>query len=103
MPHSNRSAKQILQKELASFLGFLLVGILFLPIAIYLVGHSIFGTYGGGGFGDFYGKLHYELRSWQPVPWYLVLSPYLAWQLLRLTIWSFVNSRKRRPPATTDA
>jgi hypothetical protein len=97
MPDSSQQLKRILQKEAVLFLGLFFVGIVLLPIAIYLVGQSVFGEYGGHGFADFYASLHYELRSGQKVTWYLVLSPYLGWQLFRLTIYAF---RKYRNPAS---
>lgn len=63
----------------------LLFGLLVLPIAIYLVGDSVFGDYGGAGFGAFYGEIHRHIRDGDPVVWFLVLSPYLLWQSVRLT------------------
>ena len=76
-------------------------GIVLLPIAIYLVGQAVFGDYGGQGFSDFYASLHYELRQGQKVTWYLVLSPYLGWQLFRLTIYAF--RKLRHPPSLTGS
>ena len=89
MTDSPSPIRSRLLKELALFLGLFLFGILLLPIAIYVVGQSVFGDYGGHGFLDFYSRLHYELRSGGGVSWYLVLSPYLVWSLLRATIWGF--------------
>lgn len=97
MSESSLQLKRILQKEAALFLGLLFVGIVLLPVAIYLVGQPVFGEYGGHGFADFFASLHYELRAGQKVTWYLVLSPYLCWQLLRLTVYAF---RKYRDPAS---
>ncbi len=97
MPDSSQHLKRILQKEAALFLGLFFFGIVLLPVAIYLVGQSVFGEYSGHGFADFYASLHYELRIGQKVTWYLVLSPYLCWQLFRLTIHTF---RKYRNPAS---
>lgn len=76
-------------KETALFVWLLLIGLLVVPIAIYLVGEYVFGAYGGNGFMAFYGDLHGRLRERDPVVWFLVLSPYLVWQLFRLTVWSF--------------
>ncbi|MDH4314540.1 MAG: hypothetical protein OEW68_06840 [Gammaproteobacteria bacterium] len=95
MSDSPSPARIALRNEFALFLGLFLTGIVILPVMIYLVGQGFFGAYGGNGFADFYSRLHYELRSWQPVAWYLVLSPYLCWQLLRLTVWAFLNMRRR--------
>jgi hypothetical protein len=97
MSDSHRTLKSIVLKEAALFLGLFLAGIVLLPTAIYVVGQAFFGEYGGNGFADFYARLHYELRSGQPVSWYLVLTPYFCWQLFRLSIWGFRNFRKAMP------
>ncbi len=80
------SLKDSALREAALFLACLLLGLLFLPIAIYLVGRSVFGDYGGVGFGGFYGDIHSHIRDGDPIVWFLVLSPYLIWQTLR---WSW--------------
>jgi hypothetical protein len=95
MSESQPSLKKAVLNETALFLALFLFGILILPIAIYLVGQAVFGAYGGAGFFDFYDQLHYELRTGRAVTWYLVLSPYLGWQLLRLTFLCFRVSRRR--------
>ena len=77
------------KKESILFLWMLLGGLFLLPIAVYVVGRLLFGEYGGTGFSAFYGMLHSELRSGAPSVWFLVLSPYLIWQLLRLTLRAF--------------
>ena len=71
---------------------FALLGLFFLPLAIYFVGDSVFGDYAGNGFNSFYGNLHGELREGQPVVIFLLFSPYLVWLLLRLTVWGFRRS-----------
>jgi len=81
--------KKTVARELALFLVLFLAGLVALPIAIFLTGQSLFGEYGGAGFSDFYQRLHGELRSGEPVVWFLMLSPYIAWQLLRLTVLCF--------------
>jgi len=96
MPTDARNnLKEIALKELALFLVALLFGMVLLPLCIYFIGRALFGEYAGMGFSDFYGMLHSELRSGQPVVWFLMLSPYLAWQLLRLSIYGF---RRQRNP-----
>jgi hypothetical protein len=55
-----------------------------MPIVIYQVGQTVFGTYGGVGFADFFGTLNVKIRDGDSVAWFLVLSPYLGWQCLRL-------------------
>ena len=81
-------------KELALFLILLFAGLVVLPVLIYMVGRALFGDYSGTGFSDFYQMLHGELRAGEPVVWFLMLSPYVAWQLLRLTFYGFRRSGK---------
>ena len=77
------------------FLWLLLAGLFLLPLAVYLVGSALFGEYGGSEFSAFYGTLHSELRGGTPSVWFLVLSPYLIWQLLRLTLQAFRSAVHR--------
>lgn len=81
--------KSTARNESTLFLGLLLVGLFLLPLAVYVVGRALFGEYGGTGFSAFYGMLHSELRAGSPPVWFLVLSPYVVWQLLRLTFRAF--------------
>jgi hypothetical protein len=81
----DNALKPNVKKELLLFLYLFLAGIFLLPIAVYLIGYALFGEYGGTGFSAFYGSLHYSLRSGEPAVWFLVLSPYLVWQLARGT------------------
>jgi len=71
-------------KEAALFAGLLFIGLVVVPIIIYKVGQTVFGTYGGVGFADFFGTLNAKIRGGDTVAWFLVLSPYLGWQCLRL-------------------
>jgi len=73
------------RKELALLLVCLFFGLLVLPAAIFAVGMAFFGDYGGAGFSGFYGGMHGSVRSFDPVVWFLVLSPYLVIQCLRGT------------------
>lgn len=73
------------RNEVILFAVCLLLGLFFLPAAIYLVGDLIFGAFGGGGFGDFYGSVQAAIWGFDSVVWFLVLSPYLVVQALRLT------------------
>lgn len=84
MAASRNSLKKKSLRELALFLGLLFFGLVLLPIAIYLVGGKVFGDYGGDGFGGFFGALSGRIRNGEAVTWFLVLSPYLGWQFLRL-------------------
>lgn len=81
--------KSLARKESILFLWLLLAGLFVLPLAVYVVGRALFGEYGGTGFSAFYGTLHSELRSGTPSVWFLILSPYFIWQLLRLTFRAF--------------
>ena len=76
--------RRIVTKEAALLSGFLLFGLVALPIIIYKVGIVVFDVYGGAGFGDFYRTLSGKIRQGDAVAWFLVLSPYIGWQCLRL-------------------
>ena len=53
MPVNLDSLKKTATKESALFLGLLFFGLLILPFAVYIVGKSVFGEYGGTGFSAF--------------------------------------------------
>lgn len=86
-------------REAAWFAGLLFVGLVILPISIFVVGRLIFGEYGGGGLGDFYAGLLGDFLRGELAVWFLLLSPYLLWQLGRLTFHSF--RRGGLPPSPT--
>jgi hypothetical protein len=86
--------KQKALNELALALAFIFGGLVLLPLAVYLTGQSVFGEYGGAGFGEFYRQLSGDVRQGKPVVLFLILSPYLILMLMRLTIWAFVRSRR---------
>jgi hypothetical protein len=90
--------KQRLLKEAALFTGLLFVGLVLMPIGIYWVGQNVFGEYGGQGYSAFFGTLSTKIRGREFVSWFFVLSPYLAWQLLRLTnfAWRHLNRADSR-------
>ena len=90
----SRSLKQIARKEALLFFGLLFIGFVLMPIAIYIVGQEVFGDYGGYGYADFFGTLSAKIRAGEPVAWFLVLSPYLAWQTLRLTAFGWRRASK---------
>ena len=83
------SFKDAACKELALLLGLLFLGLVIAPIAIYWVGQSLLGDFGGYGYGDFFGDLAAKIRGGDPVAWFFVLSPYLAWQVLRLMLFAW--------------
>lgn len=82
---SEIAPKQRAIKEVALFVGLLFFGFVIMPIAVYLVGQQFFGEYGGAGYSHFFGILSGKVRSWDIVAWFLILAPYLAWQIVRLT------------------
>lgn len=78
------TVRRTITREAALLLGFLFLGLVLLPVAIYLVGQAIFGDYGGGSFSHFYSELSSRIRAGDGAAWFLVLSPYIGWQTLRL-------------------
>lgn len=78
--------RKILRRESVLLAGLLFVGIVLLPVAVYLIGDAVFGAYGGYGYSDFFGALNGRLRNGDWVAWFLVLSPYLGTQCLRLSV-----------------
>lgn len=84
--------KKAIRKELGLFVGLLFIGVVLMPIAIFWVGQSFFGDYGGHGYGDFFGTISEKIRGGDGVAWFLVLSPYLVWQCVRITILAWRHS-----------
>jgi len=87
---------RVIRKEAGLFVGFLFLGLIVMPVAIYVVGQNLFGEYGGYGYGQFFGELSGRIRSGDATAWFLVLSPYLGWQSLRLVLfgWRLTSRRK---------
>lgn len=85
--------RNVIRKEVGLLAGLLFFGLVLMPIAIYWVGQSIFGAYGGHGYSEFFGTISEKIRAGDRVTWFLVLAPYLAWQCLRLTAltWRFLG------------
>ncbi|MCH8335613.1 MAG: hypothetical protein IIC61_06940 [Proteobacteria bacterium] len=100
MPLNPESIKKTAAKESALFLCLVFFGLVMLPFAVYMVGKSVFGEYGGAGLSAFYGTLHSAMWDGEPAVLLLVLSPYVIWQLTRLTIWGFRQTRWRRQALT---
>lgn len=94
---SPASPKESALRETALFLGLLLAGLVIVPIAIYWIGSQLLGEFGGYGFADFYGSLAARVRSLDAATWFLVLSPYLAIQVLRLTLFGWRADRPEDP------
>ncbi len=76
--------RQLATKEVALLTGLLFIGLAVMPVVVYFVGQTVFGTYGGHGYGDFFGRLSTKFRNGDYVAWFLALAPYLGWQILRL-------------------
>lgn len=72
-----------LARELAWFLLFLLFGLVPFPLLIYGVGIVIFGNYGDSGPGAFLAEISGEFRSGEIAMVFLVLSPYIFWNIIR--------------------
>jgi len=81
--------KQTALKETALLFGLLFLGFVIMPIAIYWIGPRVLGEFGGYGYSDFFGGLSARIRSGDLVAWFFVLSPYLIWQILRVTLFAF--------------
>jgi hypothetical protein len=94
---SSGSPKNTVLRELAIFLGLLFAGLVLVPIAIYWIGPRLLGDFGGHGFADFFGSLSARLRGGEAAAWFLVLSPYLAVQVLRLTRYGWRASHRTAP------
>lgn len=93
--------KNVLRREGTLLLVFAFIGLVVLPVGIYLIGFAVFGEYEDGGFGSFFADLHRELRSGELSVVFLLFSPYLMWQLMRLVVWGFL--RLAPPPTPPDA
>jgi hypothetical protein len=81
---TNNHSQPLLRREGILFVGLLIAGAVPLPAAVFLVGKAVFGAYGGDGLADFYAALNGKLAAADWVAWFLVLSPYLAVQCVRL-------------------
>jgi hypothetical protein len=95
MSGSSTSRAKSGRKEVLLALLLVLVGLLVLPAVIYAVGQAMFGEYGGAGFAGFYGELVAKLLSGELSVWFLVLSPYVCWQVLRFSVAAFKRAGDR--------
>ena len=98
MSGKEKNLGKVIRNELALLIGFLFIGIVVLPIAVYFVGQAIFGEYGGQSYGQFFGDIGSRIRSGEGAAWFLVLSPYLGWQTLRLIAYGW-RAAGRQPGA----
>lgn len=77
--------RSILTREFIWLAALLFIGIVLLPIAVWIVGRTVFGDYEGGNYMNFFGTLGGRLAAGDGAAWFLVLSPYLAISALRLS------------------
>lgn len=96
MSEPHKAGASRLKKEAILFGVLLAFGLLLLPVAIYLVGNTVFGDYGDGVITDFFASVVARLLAGDLAAVFLVLSPYLIWQTLRLSIAAL---RRRTPGA----
>ncbi len=89
MGATKKSFRQRITAEAGLFVGLLFVGFVLVPIAIYFLGGSVFGEYGGNGYSEFFGSLSGKVRNGDRVSWFLILSPYLAILVLRMLAWGW--------------
>ena len=86
-----------MKKEAILLAVMLAIGILLLPLAIFAVGNAVFGDYGDGEYSDFYGTLLADAFSGNLGLLFLILSPYLVWQTLRVTVRLFRHRPRTSP------
>lgn len=94
MPTLPPSLRQRIIRETALIVGLLFVGLVLLPIAVWLVGDALFGDYGGAGYKGFFSLLSAKIREGDGVAWFLILSPYLGVSVIRLMSWGWRQSGK---------
>ena len=78
--------RKFIRREVGLLAGLLFFGLVLMPVGIFWIGESIFGEYGGRGYGEFFGIISEKLRSGDGVAWFLVLAPYAVWQSIRLMV-----------------
>jgi len=93
---AQKSIRQRITAEAGLLFGLLFVGIVLVPIAIFLVGDAVFGEYGGKGYNYFFGTLSGKIRDGDQVAWFLVLSPYLTIFVFRLMAWGWRQTAQPR-------
>ena len=86
---SKDTLKRAALRESALFFGLLFFGFVIAPIVIFLIGQRTLGEFGGYGYSDFFGSLSARIRQGDPLAWFFVLSPYLAWQVLRFSLFAW--------------
>lgn len=89
MPTPHSPLRRRITRETALFVGLFFTGLILLPLAIWWVGGTLFGEYGGPGYQGFYSTLSAKIRDGDAVAWFLVLSPYLSIAVIRLAAWGW--------------
>ncbi len=84
-----KTIRQRITIELGLFFGLLFVGLILVPVAVYLVGGAVFGEYAGNGYSEFFNNLSAKVRNGDRVAWFLIFSPYLTILVLRLVAWGW--------------
>ncbi len=80
-----RNWRKTLKREGIVFLVLLLCGLLLVPVTIYFAGNAVFGNYQTyDGIGSFLRRFFAGLTQGDGPLWFIVLSPWLAIQCLRL-------------------
>ena len=96
-----KSIPSALKRELIVAGVLLAIGLLALPVAVYVVGQEIIGDYASeAGLFGLLGRIWSDFLSLQPGAWLLVLSPYAVVQLLRLGL--LVKRRHHDVTEVTD-
>ena len=78
-------------RELSVLAGSLLAGLLLLPFALFFVSKFVLGNYGGGGYAEFFATLLRDVGAGQLGAWILIIAPYPAWQVLRLSLFGWTR------------
>lgn len=86
MAERSTTGKATLTREGLFLLLALVFGLLVLPFLVYTVGQFIFSDFAGGDFKAFFAEIHDLLKRGNLYVWFLVLSPYLVLQTLRMSL-----------------
>lgn len=97
-----KSISSTLKRELIVAGVLIAIGLLVLPVAVYLVGQEVVGDYeSDAGLIGLLGQIWLDFVSLEPGAWLLVLSPYAIVQLLRFAL--LVKRRRRDVTEVTDS
>lgn len=88
-----KALKKTLIREGITIALLLLAGLLLVPLSVYFVGTAIFGADSEDGGGAFAARFFAALADGSAAMWFMVTSPLIIWQLLRI---AFHGARFRR-------